>query len=419
MRTTFAPERLAADADLREADHILRACVHCGFCTATCPTYLELGDELDGPRGRIYLIKDMLEEQQKPTAKVVTHIDRCLSCLGCMTTCPSGVHYQHLVDHARAYIEENYRRPLADRVLRSAIAWTLPHAKRFRAALALGRIAKPFAPVLPQRLRHALSLMPRGPGAKNVVGVFPAQGAPRKRVALLAGCVQQAIAPAINDATIRLLTRLGCEVTVAVDAGCCGALEHHLGKRDAALDAARRNVAAWVAFDAIVANASGCGTQVKDYGFMLREDPTWAARAAKVSAKACDVTELISELGFKVAEPKTLAVAYHSACSLAHGQKVTTAPRALLKEAGFTVREIPEGHICCGSAGSYNILQPALAERLRARKAGHIEETGADVVAAGNIGCMVQIEGSVRIPVVHTVELLDWASGGPKPEALR
>ena len=419
MQTTFAPERLAADADLREADHILRACVHCGFCTATCPTYLELGDELDGPRGRIYLIKDMLEEQQKPTAKVVTHIDRCLSCLGCMTTCPSGVHYQHLVDHARAYIEENYRRPLADRMLRAAIAWTLPHANRVRAALVLGRLAKPFGPVLPKRLRHALSLMPQGPAAKNVVGVFPAQGAPRKRVALLAGCVQQAIAPAINDATIRLLTRLGCEVTVAAEAGCCGALEHHLGKRDAALDAARRNVAAWAGFDAIVANASGCGTQVKDYGFMLREDPAWAARAAEVSAKARDVTELVAELGFKAAEAKTLVVAYHSACSLAHGQKVTSAPRALLREAGFTVREIPEGHICCGSAGSYNILQPALAERLRARKAGHIEETGADVVAAGNIGCMVQIAGAVRIPVVHTVELLDWASGGPKPEALR
>jgi glycolate oxidase iron-sulfur subunit len=419
MRTTFAPERLAADADLREADHILRACVHCGFCTATCPTYLELGDELDGPRGRIYLIKDMLEDQQKPTAKVVTHIDRCLSCLGCMTTCPSGVHYQHLVDHARAYIEENYRRPLADRLLRAAIAWTLPHANRFRAALALGRVAKPFALVLPKRLRHALSLLPQGPAAQAIVGVFPAQGATRKRVALLAGCVQQAIAPAINDATIRLLTRLGCEVTIAAEAGCCGALEHHLGKRAAALGAARRNVAAWAGFDAIVANASGCGTQVKDYGFMLREDPAWAARAAEVSAKARDVTELISELGFKTAEAKTLAVAYHSACSLAHGQKVTAAPRALLREAGFTVREIPEGHICCGSAGSYNILQPALAERLRARKAGHIEETGADVVAAGNVGCMVQIAGSVRIPVVHTVELLDWASGGPKPEALR
>jgi glycolate oxidase iron-sulfur subunit len=418
MRTSFTPERLESDSDLREADHILRACVHCGFCTATCPTYLELGDELDGPRGRIYLIKDMLEAEAAPTAKVVTHIDRCLSCLGCMTTCPSGVHYQHLVDHARSYIEERFRRPLPDRLLRAALAWTLPHVGRFRAALALGRIARPLAPLLPRRLRHALSLLPRESCAAMRPGVYPAQGAVRVRVALLAGCVQQAIAPEINAATIRLLTRLGCEVTVAAEAGCCGALEHHLGRRAAALAAARVNIAAWQGFDAIVANASGCGTQIKDYGFMLRDDPAWAARAAEVSAKSRDVTELVAELGLKGVATKGLAVAYHSACSLAHGQKVTEEPRALLKEAGFTVREIAEGHLCCGSAGSYNILQPGMAERLRARKAKHITATGAEVVAAGNIGCLVQIAGAVPMPVVHTVELLDWATGGPKPKAL-
>jgi glycolate oxidase iron-sulfur subunit len=422
VQTRFAPEALAHDADLRESDHILRACVHCGFCTATCPTYLELGDELDGPRGRIYLIKDMLEEGKAPTAKVVTHIDRCLSCLGCMTTCPSGVHYQHLIDHARAYIEERYRRPLADRILRAAIAWTLPHPARFRAALALGRLAQPFSALLPKRLRHALALVPQpsrseDPPAQS--GVYPADGAAKLRVALLAGCVQRQLAPEINGATVRLLTRLGCELTIVAEAGCCGALEHHLGRRDAALAAARRNIAAWDGFDAIVVNASGCGTQVKDYGFMLREDPTWRDRAAAVSARARDVTELVAELGIgnRVA-PRPLTVAYHSACSLAHGQKVTTAPRALLKQAGFEVREIPEGHICCGSAGSYNILQPALAERLRARKVANIARVGADVVAAGNIGCIIQIGGAMQIPVVHTVELLDWATGGPKPEAL-
>jgi glycolate oxidase iron-sulfur subunit len=418
VQTTFAPDRLAADADLREADHILRACVHCGFCTATCPTYLELGDELDGPRGRIYLIKDMLEDARAPTAEVVTHIDRCLSCLGCMTTCPSGVHYQHLVDHARAYIEENYRRPLADRMLRAAVAWTLPHVGRFKAVMALGRLARPFAALLPERLRHALTLLPADTSGKPIAGVFPAVGETRLRVALLTGCVQQAIAPEINAATIRLLTRLGCEVTVTREAGCCGALEHHLGRRDAALDAARKNVAAWQGFDRIVANASGCGTQIKDYGFMLREDAAWAERAARVSAAARDVTEVVAELGLMNVAPKGLAVAYHSACSLSHGQKIAREPRVLLKDAGFTLREIPEGHICCGSAGSYNILQPALAERLRSRKAANIARAGAQLVAAGNIGCMVQIAGAVDIPVVHTVELLDWATGGPKPKAL-
>ena len=418
MQTKFAPERLAEDADLREAAHILRACVHCGFCNATCPTYLELGDELDGPRGRIYLMKDMLEEAKPPTAQVVRHIDRCLSCLGCMTTCPSGVHYQHLVDHARAYIEENYRRPFVERWLRDAVAWTLPHPGRFRAAMALGRIARPFASLLPARLRHALSLMPNVSAARPISGMFPAQGETRLRVALLAGCVQQAIAPEINAATIRLLTRHGCEVTVAEGSVCCGALEHHLGRRDPALDKARANVAAWHGFDVVVINASGCGTQVKDYGFMLREDPAWAARAATVSARARDITELMAQLGLKNVAAKNLDVAYHSACSLAHGQKVTAEPRALLRQAGFTVHEIPEGHICCGSAGSYNILQPAMAERLRARKAANIARVGAAVVAAGNIGCMVQISGAAKIPVLHTVELLDWATGGPKPKAL-
>jgi glycolate oxidase iron-sulfur subunit len=426
MQTHFSAAQLEEPAT-RASEAILRNCVHCGFCTATCPTYLLEGDELDSPRGRIYLIKDMLENGRPATADVVRHIDRCLSCLGCMTTCPSGVHYQHLVDHARAYIEENFRRPLADRLLRAAIAWTLPHPGRFRAALALGRLARPFAALLPRRLRHALSLLPGETGAPLRTGVYPAQGAVKKRVALLAGCVQQPIAPQINAATVRLLTRLGCEVTVAAEAGCCGALEHHLGRRGAALAAARRNIAAWHGFDAVVVNASGCGTQVKDYGFMLRDDPAWAMRAAEIASRARDVTELVAELGISAAladvrfaqrAPPPLVVAYHSACSLTHGQRVVAQPRALLREAGFDVREIAEGHLCCGSAGSYNILQPALAERLRARKARNVAATGADVLAAGNIGCLVQIAGAVAMPAVHTVELLDWATGGPKPEGL-
>jgi glycolate oxidase iron-sulfur subunit len=429
MQTRFAPERLAADADLREADHILRACVHCGFCTATCPTYLLLGDELDGPRGRIYLIKDMLEEARAPSPEVVRHIDRCLSCLGCMTTCPSGVHYQHLVDHARAYIETNFRRPLAERLMRAALAATLPYPARFRAALALGRIAAPFARALPTTLRHVLALLPkRQAGGADPAArprVFPAEGERKRRVALAPGCVQQTLAPEINAATIRLLTRHGCEVVVAAGSACCGALTHHLGRSEPALASARVNIEAWTreidgaGLDAIVVNASGCGTQVKDYGFMLREDAAWKDRAAKVSALARDVTELMAEIGLRApgAVPR-LKVAYHSACSLQHGQKVTEQPRALLRRAGFEVREVPEGHICCGSAGSYNILQPEIAEDLRRRKVANIERIAPDAIAAGNVGCTVQIAGGTRIPVVHTVELLDWATGGPVPPAL-
>ncbi len=429
MQTRFAPERLAVDSDLAESDHILRACVHCGFCTATCPTYLELGDERDSPRGRIYLIKDMLENDRPPAAETVTHIDRCLSCLGCMTTCPSGVHYQHLVDHARAFIEERFDRPASERALRAAIAAVLPRVGRFRAALALGRLVQPFARVLSPLLRHALSLMPpasRGADPAAQPRVFPAEGARTRRVALLAGCVQQVLTPQINAATIRLLTRHGCEVVVAEGAACCGALSHHLGRAADGRDFARANVAAWTreieggGLDAIVANASGCGTQVKDYGFLLREDKEWADRAAKISALARDVTELMAEIGLRPAgTAPPLAVAYHDACSLRHGQKVTEAPRELLAAAGFAVREVGEGHICCGSAGSYNLLQPSLAERLRARKARNVEATGADVVAAGNVGCIVQIGGATARPVVHTVELLDWATGGPRPPALR
>ncbi len=428
MQTRFAPERLEVDSDLKESDHILRACVHCGFCTATCPTYLELGDERDSPRGRIYLIKDMLENDRPPSAETVTHIDRCLSCLGCMTTCPSGVHYQHLVDHARAYIEERFDRPASERALRAAVARVLPKAGRFRAALTLGRMARPFARLLPPRLRHALTLIPAAASGTDPAArprVFPAEATRTRRVALLAGCVQQVLSPAINAATIRVLTRHGCEVVVAEGAGCCGALAHHLGRAAEGRDAARANVAAWTreiereGLDAIVVNASGCGTQVKDYGFLLRDDPEWAARAARISALARDVTELMAEIGLRpAAEIPRLAVAYHDACSLRHGQQVVDPPRALLAACGFELREVAEGHICCGSAGSYNLLQPALAERLRARKAAHVEATGADAVCAGNIGCIVQIGGATRRPVVHTVELLDWATGGPRPPAL-
>jgi glycolate oxidase iron-sulfur subunit len=407
------------------SEPILRKCVHCGFCTATCPTYVLLGDELDSPRGRIYLIKDMLENDRPATADVVQHIDRCLSCLSCMTTCPSGVHYQHLIDHARVHVEETYRRPLAERWLRSALAAVLPYPRRVRAALAAAALARPFSRLLPAPLRALLALAPRARAAvKRTTTAEPVQGAARrKRVALVTGCVQTVIAPEINAATVRLLERCGAEV-VAVD-GCCGALVHHLGKEQranalaAALVERLHHELAGAGLDAIVANASGCGTHVKDYGYLFRDDAQLAASAAAVSAKARDVTELLTELGLPPAAPSARpSVAYHSACSMQHGQKIDRQPRALLTAAGFAVREIAEGHLCCGSAGTYNVLQPQLATRLRDRKLGHIARTGADVVATGNVGCMTQLAAGARVPVVHTVELLDWATGGPPPHAL-
>ncbi len=427
MQTHFSDAQLA-DPDIRESEKILRTCVHCGFCTATCPTYLLLGDELDSPRGRIYLLKDMLESGKPATEQVVTHIDRCLSCLSCMTTCPSGVHYMHLVDHGRKVIEETYTRKPLDRWLRALLAWLLPRPGLFRLSLVGAKLGRPLAGVLPGRLGAMLALAPKrlpGPSPVDRPQVFPAQGTRRMRVALMTGCAQKVIAPEINEATIRLLTRMGCEVVVARGAGCCGALTHHMGKEAPALDAARANIAAWMAeadgegLDAVVINASGCGTTVKDYGFMLREDADWSGPAARIAGMTKDITEIVDALGYTAsADMPALSVAYHSACSMQHGQRLTEAPPRLLQHAGFTVKSVPEGHICCGSAGTYNLLQPEIAGRLRDRKVANIERTGADLVATGNVGCMTQIGQAARLPVVHTVELLDWASGGPRPRAL-
>jgi glycolate oxidase iron-sulfur subunit len=427
MQTSFSLAQLA-DPDIQEADAILRACVHCGFCTATCPTYVLLGDELDSPRGRIYLIKDMLENDRPVTPDVVKHIDRCLSCLACMTTCPSGVHYMHLVDHGRRRIEETYDRPLADRLVRTLLATVLPRPGLFRLALVGAWFARPLARFLPARIAAMLRLAPArlpSPSPVDRPQVFPAEGERRKRVALLTGCAQQVLAPEINEATIRLLTRHGCEVVVAAGAGCCGALVHHLGDEAPALAFARANIDAWQAviddggLDAVVVNASGCGTQLKDYGFMLRDDETHAAAAKRISSLARDVTELLAEIGLLPPVRKTdRRVAYHSACSMQHGQRINGEPRALLAGAGFRVLEIPEGHLCCGSAGTYNILQPELATRLRDRKIGNIESIAPDLIATGNIGCMTQIGAATSLPIVHTVELLDWATGGELPTAL-
>jgi glycolate oxidase iron-sulfur subunit len=433
MQTSFTPEQLR-DPGTAVANQVLRTCVHCGFCTATCPTFVLLGDELDSPRGRIYLIKDMLESGRPATEEVVRHVDRCLSCLACMTTCPSGVHYMHLVDHARTYIETTYRRPWHDRAMRSLLAFLLPRPGMLRLSLVGARLVRPLGALLPRRgtlalrLRAMLALAPaRLPpqGRSGAAQVHRALGTRRGRVALLAGCAQTVLDPAINEATIRLLTRMGIEVVVAEGAGCCGALTHHMGRHDPAMASARANIAAWTAeierdgLDAVIINTSGCGTTVKDYGFMFRTEPApWKERAERISALALDVSEYLSRIGYAPTRGDPgLTVAYHAACSLQHGQQVTAEPKALLRKAGFTVVEPAEGHLCCGSAGTYNLMQPEIAGRLRERKLGHIKAVQPDIVAAGNIGCITQLSGA-GLPVVHTVELLDWQAGGPPPTGL-
>jgi glycolate dehydrogenase iron-sulfur subunit len=427
MQTNFSLAQLA-DSATAESERILRTCVHCGFCTATCPTYVLLGDELDSPRGRIYLIKDMLEHDRPATAEVVTHIDRCLSCLSCMTTCPSGVHYMHLVDHARVHIERTYQRPLLDRWLRTLLAKLLPYPERFRWAGVLAQIAWPLGPLLAlfrasrvaAMLRLALAMPPRA-AAKVPRVAFPA-GERKGRVALLTGCANQVLAPAINAAATRLLNRHGIEVVLPEGEGCCGAIVHHLGREHESLEFVRRNIDAWMheiegrGLDAIVVTASGCGTMIKDYGFLLRNDPAYATNAARVAALTQDISEYLMKLRLtQPARDSGLVVAYQAACSLQHGQKVESEPRTLLVKAGFSVRDVPEGHLCCGSAGTYNMLQPELAARLRDRKLANIAALQPDIIATGNVGCMAQLKTATAIPVVHTVELLDWATGGPRP----
>ncbi|MVO15388.1 glycolate oxidase subunit GlcF [Parasedimentitalea huanghaiensis] len=426
MQTTFTKEQLS-DPAIERSNEILRSCVHCGFCTATCPTYQVLGDELDSPRGRIYLIKDMLENNRVPDEKTVKHIDRCLSCLACMTTCPSGVHYMHLVDHARAYIETNYKRPFMDRALRWILSRILPYPGRFRMALLGAKIARPLRGLMPDpRLKAMLEMAPKhiSPVSRNDDPQSFAPAEPRrKRVALMTGCAQKALNTDINDSTIRLLTRLGCEVVVAEGAGCCGALTHHMGREDESHASAAKNIRAWVAemdgdgLDAIVINTSGCGTTVKDYGHMFRNDAL-AADAARVSERAMDISELLMQLDLPVGADKGLTVAYHAACSLQHGQQIKTHPKTLLKRVGFKVVEPADSHLCCGSAGTYNLMQPEISGQLKARKVKTLEAKSPDLIAAGNIGCMMQIGSGTELPILHTVELLDWATGGPQPPAL-
>ena len=428
MQTKFDITQLVKP-EIAEAERVLRSCVHCGFCLATCPTYVLLGDERDSPRGRIYMIKAMLESDRPADETTVRHIDRCLSCLSCMTTCPSGVDYMHLVDHARHHIAQTYRRPLFERLLRRKLLILLPRPGLFRSAILAARGPALLGRFLPGRLGTLMRLAFRPVHAPSWVDkpqTIAAEGDTRqKRVALSTGCVQKVLAPEINEATARVLTRHGCEVVVPKGAGCCGALAHHHGERAATQTAARGNIAAFMAehrrgpLDAVVANASGCGTMLKDYGMLFREDAATAEDAAEFSRLARDVSEVLSDLApLKTISVPKLRVVYHGACSMQHGQKLHEEPKKLLEDAGFELCEPVDGHLCCGSAGTYNILQPDLAGRMLERKVDMLEQTKPDIIATGNIGCMVQIATGTTIPVVHTVELLDWATGGPLPPAL-
>ena len=427
MQTTFTEDQLK-DPGIQRANEILRSCVHCGFCTATCPTYQVLGDELDSPRGRIYLIKDMLENDRPADEKTVKHIDRCLSCLACMTTCPSGVHYMHLVDHARAHIEKTYKRPVTERLLRWMLAQVLPYPTRFRVALLGAKIGRPFAFLMPDaRLKAMLAMAPKSIPAvsrNDDPQTFPVRGERRMRVALMTGCAQRALNTDINDSTIRLLQRFGAEVVIADGMGCCGALTHHMGMESESHTFAARNIRAWMAevknggLDAIVINTSGCGTTVKDYGHMFRTDPEMSGDAVQISELAKDVSEVLAQLDLPEGQAKGIRVAYHAACSLQHGQKIKSVPKELLKKVGFDVVEPADSHLCCGSAGTYNLMQPEISGKLKDRKVRSLEAKKPDIIAAGNIGCMMQIGSGTDIPLVHTVELLDWATGGPKPRVL-
>jgi glycolate oxidase iron-sulfur subunit len=426
MQTNFTAEQLQ-NPHTAEANKILRNCVHCGFCTATCPTYVLLGDELDSPRGRIYLIKNMLEKNEAATTETVKHIDRCLSCLACMTTCPSGVNYMHLIDQARVHVEKTYRRPILEKLLRATLGFAMPRPWVFRLALAFSKFARPFSKVISRlglrRVEAMLALVPSKPVVPEKLGApgtYPAEGEKRGRVALLMGCVQSVIEPSINAAAIRLLTRLGYEVVVSAGESCCGSLTHHMGKEADAIWRARRNVHHWAnaKVDAVIITASGCGTTIKDYGFMLRLDPLYAPRAAVISAKAKDIVEFLSSIELPTTS-QTLRVTYHSACSMQHGQQMGTKAQMLLRSAGFKVQDIPEGHLCCGSAGTYNIMQPEIATRLRDRKIENIKSTNPQVIATGNIGCITQLATGMQTPILHTIELLDWAYGGPKPEKIK
>tara|TARA_A100001011_G_scaffold58679_1_gene57994 strand:- start:1059 stop:2357 length:1299 start_codon:yes stop_codon:yes gene_type:complete len=430
MQTSFTNKQLL-DKDNKSSESILRKCVHCGMCNATCPTFLVNGNELEGPRGRIYLIKDMLENKKPANEKIVQHIDSCLSCYSCMTTCPSGVNYMHLIDHGRNYVEETYKRPFLDRIFRNILSYVLPRPKVFFTMAILTKFIKPFSFILPRFLKNSLELMPSRIPSKKIKEkkVYEVENGKKiSRVALLTGCVQRIISPEINESTIRLLTRHNVEVVVMKDIDCCGSLNHHLGKKDLAHKSFIKNIESWHkeylnnGLDAIISNTSGCGTTLKDYGHIFKNNKDLKKKAKKISELTKDITEYLDEnlkLNIAQDDEKKYKIAYHSACSMQHGQSVHQQPKDLISKTGNEVLDIPEGHLCCGSAGTYNILHQKMAKTLLRNKVKNIEKVSPDFISTGNIGCMTQISNGTKIPVIHTVELLDWFTGGPKPQKLK
>lgn len=387
-----------------EAERILRSCVHCGFCTATCPTYQLLGDELDGPRGRIYLIKQVLEGQEV-TAKTQQHLDRCLSCRNCETTCPSGVQYHNLLDIGRAVVEQQVPRPLGERALRRSLRMVVPRPALFKALMTVGMALRPLLPEsLQAKLpRHAVAAKPR-PARQH-----------QRQVLMLEGCVQPALAPNTNAATARVLDKLGISVVPAPQAGCCGAVDYHLNAQDKGLERARRNIDAWwpaieAGAEAIVQTASGCGAFVRDYGHLLKDDPAYCEKAQRVTALSKDLVEVLSaepieQLGVQADR----RLAFHCPCTLQHALKLNGAVEGLLTRFGFSLTAVPDSHLCCGSAGTYSITQPALSQRLRDNKLNALESGNPDVIVTANIGCQTHLDGAGRTPVRHWIELVEEA----------
>jgi len=419
MRYNFTPEQLA-DPQLGPAAKAVRSCVHCGICTATCPTYVLLGDERDSPRGRIVLMKDMLEKGGTPTKEQVYHIDRCLSCLNCKTACPSSVNYQRLVDQARAHIQEHYQRPLADRLLRFVIAKVMTRPQLVRIGLLLAKIGAPIAKLLPGRLgamaRIGLAAHPQGPEPTH----FPKPAIVKQRIAIMPGCVQGALAPQIDGAVGRVLARRGIELVALDGAGCCGALPHHMGRENDSRAWAKQAIEAYEQgqYDGVLITATGCSAQLKDYAHQFAGDSVWEPRAKKFAAAARDFADLCTPLA--VTPPQPLRVAYHPACTLQNSLKLNGVGEALLEAAGFIVTPFLESHLCCGSAGTYSILQPDLSSQLRARKLGNIAAAEPDVLVSGNIGCLQHLAAGEGLnqPILHIAELLDWAEGGLEPANL-
>jgi glycolate oxidase iron-sulfur subunit len=412
MQTNLA-DFIKGTREGEEADAILRACVHCGFCTATCPTYQLLGDELDGPRGRIYLIKQVLEGVE-PTRKTQLHLDRCLTCRNCETTCPSGVKYGRLVDIGRRVVEERVARPFADRVKRTTLKEFLPRGALFKPAFKAGQAVRP---LLPYNLRD--KLQPARPA-----GPWPTREHARKML-VLAGCVQPAMAPDINAATARVLDMLGVQLMEAPKAGCCGAVRYHMNDQEGGLQDMRRNIDAWWPFidgnsseqvEAIVMTASGCGVTVKEYGHLLAHDPAYAAKAQRISEMTRDLSEILpafeAEIAARMTDSPKERVAFHPPCTLQHGQQIRGKVEGVLRAAGVDVVLCADSHLCCGSAGTYSVLHPEIAHALRDRKLANLEATGAREIVSANVGCITHLQSGTDTPVTHWIELVDRALTG-------